>query len=459
MSFLGKIKKNLARRMKNNLSLAVYSIVIACILWFIISMMLYPSVTKQIRNVEVSLDISGTSASENGLSVISCNLEDVNITVKGSRTRASKLNSESFTAYIDTSGITTPGRRALPLKIRSKDNIPFEVESITPSTVVVTLDKYETVEIPVEPNCPNISAIKGKVIYDKEYRCSPSMVKITGPSVQVAKISKCKAYSDKKMELESSVDITTDKLQLLADDGTIIDQSTMEFSNTSFSINVPVLTQKTVKLSVQIVGGSADFDKSSLEFDLSADSLTVASRNSQLEIPDPLDIGKINLSDVGPGYTKSFDINALLEESNVINMSGLETVVLTLDDTDLEKKEFILDKSSINISNKPGGSDYDYELISQNVKICVVGPKDELAKLTPADFVAEANLLNAEIPDGQFYFDVTVDCLASDKVWAIANPSRPTVLIQKLKHVEPEETEDDTKSTETATGKLTNVRA
>lgn len=445
MKLLKKIGNNILARAKNNLSLAIYSVVIACILWFVISMALYPSVTKQIRSVEISLDISGTSASENGLSVISCNITDVNIVVKGSRTQASKLNAESFVAYIDTSGITTPGRRALPLKVRSKDNIPFEVESITPSTVVVNLDKYETAEIPVEPDCPGISAVSGKVIYDKEYKCSPSIVKITGPSVQVAKIAKCKAYSDKEMVLESSVDITTDKLQLLAEDGTIIDQSMMEFSNTSFSINIPVLTQKTVKLSVQVVGGSTEFDKSSLEFDLSADSLTVASRNSQLEIPDPLDIGKINLSDVGPGYTKSFDINALLEESNVINMSGLETVVLTLDDDKLETKEFTLDKSSINISNKPGGNEYDYNLISQNVRICVMGPKDVIAGLTPADFVAEANLLNGEFAVGQFYFDVTVHCLASDKVWAIANPSRPTVLIQKTKHIEPEET---TKSVE-----------
>ncbi|MBQ8181662.1 MAG: hypothetical protein IJ010_06815 [Ruminococcus sp.] len=458
MNIIEKVKKNLAKGAKNNLSLAIYSVIIACIAWFVISMALYPSVTKQIRNIEVSLDISGTSASENGLSVISCNLEEVNVTVKGSRTQASKMNSNSFIAYIDTSGVTAPGRRTLPLKIRSKDNIPFEVESITPSTVVVNLDKYETIEIPVEPKCPNISTIKGKVIYQAEHKCNPSTVKITGPSVQLDKISKCYAYSDKSMDLESSIDITTDKLQLLADDGTIIDQSMMEFSNSSFSINIPVLTQKTVKLSVQIIGGSADFDKSSMKFDLSADSLTVASRNSQLEIPDPLDIGKINLSDVGLGYTKSFDINALLETSNVINMSGLETVVLTLDDTDLEKKEFILDKSSIHISNKPGGGDYDYDLISQNVKICVVGPKEEIAKLTPADFAAEANLLNTDIPVGQSYFDVTVHCLASDKVWAIANPSKPTVLIQKSIHIEPEEDEELIKSDENSSQPTTERR-
>lgn len=448
MKILEKVKKRLAKGAKNNLSLAVYAVIIACIVWFAISMALYPSVTKQIKDVQLSTDISGSAASENGLSIISCDLEHVNITVKGSRTQASRLNPDSFTAYIDTTGITTPGKKTLSIKVRSNDDIPFEVESISPQTVTVMIDKYETIEMPVEPKCPNISAINGKVIYQAEHKCKPDTVKITGPSAQLDKISKCYAYSDRKMSLESSIDFQTDKLQLLAEDGTIIDQSMLDFDTTSFSINIPVLSQKTVKLSVQILGGSADFDKSSLKFHLSADSLTIASKNSQFEIADPLEIGKINLSDMDLGYTKSFDINALLEASNVINMSGLENVVLTLDDTDLERKEFILDKKNIHISNKPNSNDYDYDLISQNVKICVVGPKDELSKLTPADFVAEANLLNADVPVGQFDFDVTISCLASDKVWAVANPAKPSVIIQKSKHVEPQADEKTTTTKE-----------
>lgn len=442
MKILEKVKKRVAKGAKTNFSLAFYSVLIACIIWFIISMALYPSVTKHIRNIQLNMDISGSTASENGLSVISCNLDQVDVTVKGSRTQASRLNSDSFTAYIDTTGITTPGRKTLSVKVRSNDGIPFEVESISPSTVTVMLDKYDTIEMPVEPKCPNISAINGKVIYQDEYKCKPDTVKITGPSAQLEKISKCYAYSDKKITLDSSFDLQTDKLRLQTEDGTIIDQSMMEFDTSSFSIDIPVLSQKTVNLSVQILGGAADFDKSSLKFNLSTDSLTVASRNSQFEIADPLDIGRINLSDIDLGYTKSFDINTLLDASNVINMSGIENVVLTLDDTDLERKEFTLDKNNIHISNKPGSNDYDYDLLSQNLKICIVGPKDEIAKLTPADFVAEANLLNADTQIGTFYFEVTISCLASNKVWAVANPSKPSVLIQKSRHIEPEKTTD-----------------
>lgn len=446
MRIFEKIKKRLAEGAKNNLSLAVYSVIIACIVWFAISMALYPSVTKQIRDVQLSTDISGSTASENGLSIISCNLEHVNITVKGSRTQASKMSPDSFTAYVDTAGISTPGRKTLSVKVRCNDDIPFEVESISPQTVTVMLDKYETIEMPVEPKYPNISVINGKVIYQAEQKCKPDTVKITGPSEQLSNISKCYAYTDRKMVLESSVDLQTDQLQLLAEDGTVIDQSMMDFNTASFSINIPVLSQKTVKLSVQILGGSADFDKSSLKFNLSADSLTLASKNSQFEIADPLEIGKINLSDMDLGYTKSFDINTLLEASNIINMSGLENVVLTLDDSDLDRKEFTIDKNNIHITNKPGGSDYDYDLISNDVKVCIVGPKDELEKLTTADFFAEANLLNSDISVGQFSFDVTVSCLASNKVWAVANPSKPQVIIQKSKHIEPQPNEKNTSS-------------
>ena len=173
---------------------------------------------------------------------------------------------------------------------------------------------------------------------------------------------------------------------------------------------------------------------------MSVDSLTIASRSSQSEIPDSLEIGKIALSDLDLGYAKTFDINSVLEEKNMINMSGVDSVTVTLDDSELEKKEIVLDQSNIHISNVPNSSEYDYTLLTKSLRINVIGPKDVISELTSTNFIADANLLNAEGLSEQFSYDVTFSCLASAKVWSV---TKAAVTIQKTKHITPEKTTDD----------------
>ena len=116
MKLLEKVKKNIMRGAKNDLSLAIYSVLIAILVWFVIAITLYPSVPKTIENVSLTLD---TTTSNNSLSVISYDVEKVDIRIKGSRTQVGNLDSGSFMAYFDTDNVTTPGKKSLNIKIRS----------------------------------------------------------------------------------------------------------------------------------------------------------------------------------------------------------------------------------------------------------------------------------------------------------------------------------------------------
>mgnify|MGYP003469398158 FL=1 len=107
MKLLQKVKENLVRGVKNDLLLAIYSILIAIVVWFVIAITLYPSVPKTIQNVSLVLDNTSTN---NSLSVISYDVEKVDIRIKGSRTQVGNLDSGSFMAYFDTDNVTTPGK-------------------------------------------------------------------------------------------------------------------------------------------------------------------------------------------------------------------------------------------------------------------------------------------------------------------------------------------------------------
>lgn len=430
MSIFTNIKNHLFSGLKNNLSLAIYSVIIAILAWFVISMTMYPSIPKTIENIPIDLDISGTSAADNGLSVISCDIESVDVQILGNRAQIGNLNNENLKATIVADNVTSTGTKSLAISITSESNIEFQVQSISPETVSVVFDKYETREFPITPEIPNITFAEGKIINDDDFTCEPETISITGPTAQLDKISKCVAVSNKEMNLDSSYSIASDEIKLYSEDGSTLDQSSLKFNTSSFILNIPVLTQKTVQLSVGISGGTANFDSSAINFTLSTDSMTIAtntSENTQVsDIPDTIEIGKVILNELDLGYSKTFKIDL---NSKYINMSDLESVTVSLDDTNLARKELTLDNSQFTISNNTISDEYDLSVITKKLDIVVVGPKDIIDDITANDIVADVNLLGAVIPQtDSFSYPVTISCPKYNTVWAVTNSK---VSIQK----------------------------
>lgn len=407
-----------SKETKGNLPMIILSLLLAILIWLVVAMTLYPSIPKTIENIPLSVDIAGSPAADSGLSVISCDVDTVDVQLVGSRTQIGNLNAENLTAYVDYENVTSTGKKTLSIKVKSDSGINYEVKSITPSTAVVELDKYDTLPFEVKPKIPNVKYAEGKTIDPDEFTCEPDIINITGPSAQLAKISSVYAVSDRNLTLDSSYTLNSDEVQLFSEDGTRIDASSLLFDTSTFTINIPVLTQKTVKPVVQILNAPTDFDQSCLDFKMSADSLTIASNNSFSEIPDTLDIGKIPLSDLDIGYSNTFDISSVLETSGMINKSGIDSITVTLNDEGLAKKEIVLDGSSIRLSNTPNDN-YDYDILTQKLTISVIGPEGVISELTASDFTADVNLLNADTSQDQFNYDVTISCLTHDNVWSV----------------------------------------
>ncbi|MBR1592985.1 MAG: hypothetical protein IJ666_08265 [Ruminococcus sp.] len=442
MKYLKNIKDNL---MKHNLPLAVYAVLIAVFVWFYISVTQYPSVQKTIQHVKLAQDITGTTAADNGLSLISCDIDEVTIEILGSRTQIGNLNNDNLVAYIDANNVTSSGTKNLSIKVRSTDsNINFEVQSVYPPTASVVLDKYDTREYPIYPKIPNVSAMEGKAINSGELTCTPDTILITGPSAQLDKISKCYAASNKILSLESSYNLSSDEIQLYSEDSTLIDQSGLTFANSNFSIYIPVRTQKTVKLSVSVANAPGDFNKNFLDFTISPETIVLASNNSQTEIPDTIDVGKILLSDLDINYSKTFTLSTILDNSEYINVSDVETVTVKLNNENLAKTDLTLDQDRITISNIPDSS-YEYSIITQRMTISVVGPEEIINEITAEDIIADVNLLNADITVDQFNTNVNFSCPKYDNVWVTTSSK---VSVRRTK-TETSTSSDEEESTST----------
>ena len=79
MSVISAIRKRISEGLANNTSLAVLSLLIALIVWFMISLSLNPSEPKTLNEIPLSVSTDGSSVADNNLTVISCDVEKVKI--------------------------------------------------------------------------------------------------------------------------------------------------------------------------------------------------------------------------------------------------------------------------------------------------------------------------------------------------------------------------------------------
>ena len=173
----------------------ITSVAIAIVLWFVISIAIYPTTPRTLHHVPLKVEIAGTSAEENGLSVIDYDIKDVTVQIEGKRS------------------ITVTGN----------GNEQFNVKSISPSTVNVTFDKIDTYTFEIKPSAPNLTFTDGCVLDEENFACTPSTIDVTGPQKQLDQVKYCVAETQQKEQLSASKIYTTDTLLFYNEAGTQVD--------------------------------------------------------------------------------------------------------------------------------------------------------------------------------------------------------------------------------------------
>ena len=417
-------KKHGITETKNNATLLLIAIICAVAAWFIVAMTLYPSESKTINNITLKVDIAGSSAAESGLSVTNCNVDKVSVSFDCSRTDYSRINAETLEAYVDFDNITTEGKKTLTIKVESTNGAELSNKKVYPETVEVELNKFEFKTITVKPRVDNVTLAEGKTFGD--IKCEPEEITLKGPSAKLATIAECYAVSDKVLQnLETSyTGLNSERLEFVDADGNIVDSTFITSDPATVNISIPVLTQKTVPFKVVLtLPSNSNFDKDSLDFSITPSELTIASGSPNVSLSDdPLSI-PIALSTLDIGFSKDFSIDNMLSAKNVINVSGNETVNVTLNDAGLASKEVTLLGANVGLLHVPSDG-YSYSIVTEKLTVKLVGPADVINDITAADLDAEVNLLGEDTsrnPD-QFRYDVFVSCKTHKNVWCTDAP-------------------------------------
>lgn len=228
---------------KNNLTLKIFAVIIAIVLWIYVMGELNPRVTKEFSGVNVNL-MNAEEVQKAGLMVMEP--KDVNISVKveGRNNDVLNMSKDSIKAHVDLRGL----REGLnKVNVYIEDVEKLEIVDYYPKEVLFKCDKIVSEEIPIDlkiiGKAEPMTTLGNKVL-------KPSTTFIKGP----------KSWVDKVDRVVATVDITGQRSRIshnspiiaLDKDGNEVEEITKEPS--IVEVSIPVLQTKNVNIEVQTTG-------------------------------------------------------------------------------------------------------------------------------------------------------------------------------------------------------------
>lgn len=397
---------------KSDIFLRIYAVIFAILFWFIISITLYPTITKTISNISISpINTEGTTAHDYNLSAVHLSEKKISATIFGKRYDIGDISADDLEAVVDISNVVKPGEYNLDIKVVSKKNKKMEVKDISPKSVKVTFDSVIEREFAVGIEAPEISAADGYLM--EPITCSPETIKVSGPKEEMDKITKVLVRTEEKKKLTESQSISSSDI-FVYNGETILDKSHFTFNVDKIQLRIPVLMEKKLPFRLDIQNAPPNFDTKALKYSFSSSEISIAAPASSMATLGEIHLGYLNLSQVD--LNSKFDFNVNLP-ANYKNLSGVEKVTVDFNWDYYDSKIISLERSKIfviNASNK-----YNYNIKTKKItNIKIIGPKSVISSINENNIIAELDLLDQDLSESSYVKNVRIYSPDSNNVWA-----------------------------------------
>lgn len=405
-----KKKINIFHALDKPLVLRIFSIALAIIIWIILSILLFPTITMTVYDVPVKLDIEGTNVEELGLSPVNYNEVKVDVRLSGMRYEIGNYNADDLIATLDLDEVKEDGSYVLDVNVKSVHDDKCDVIKVTPAKVKVKFDIIKSIDFPLEVEEPGFSGDEGYTL--KKPTVSPEKVKIYGPQEEINKIHSAVVKVNGSKQKLTETYITSDtELVLYTKDGAEIDQTNLTASDEAFEVTFPIYQQKTVPFTLSIQQAPVNFDLSILKYSFDPETITILSSGDLKQIESKnagfVYLNQINLKD------KKFEI---MLDNGQYNDSGINEVTVKFDNTGFSSKTFTLDKSHIRVKNN--NLNKNVEIKTEKISnVVIYGPTDVIKKLKADDLIAEYNMEGTQQESGSYETSVTIYSPKINTVW------------------------------------------
>ena len=357
----------------------IVSLLLSFLAWAYISTTEDTSVERIFTGVPVVFQGADELRTSRGLIITDASADAVTVKVSGSRASIGNLHASDLAAVVDVSGISQARDMSVSYTVRFPDSVNLsgvEVHSKTPETIEfsVVQENSKTVEV---KGVFTGSVAEGYTV--DPIIVEPASVTLYGPASELNKIDSACVYIDRQ-NVSATIGPLSSDFVLLDAEGSTIRPASVTSSQSSVTVTVPVLMNKELALTVNLIEGSgAAADNTVVEIE--PKTILVAGSTATLENLNQLVIGTVDLTDFAETTTITFPITL---DNNIRSLTGVTEATVTVTVTGMETKKFTV--TNITLTGGAG------ELQTTTKEIVVRGTAEDLAGITEENIRIVADL-------------------------------------------------------------------
>lgn len=394
------------------------SILLAVAMWMVVTMVINPNSTFTIYNVPVDFNYNSTSYTSKGLDIVNNPQKNVSLKLEGNGYDLSGLKAEDFVVYPDYSSVNGPGEVTLPLRVLVRDSASqVKVTVNKDERVTVVFDSVEEKTFTVQVQASDLTIADGYILQGTV--ASPGSVTVSGPASEVDSIDRIVARVESCSDLENMSESKIKTVALEAQDAQgqplSLQYTTLDTKVVDVTINI--YQTKELPLAVNFINVPEGFDLNSLNYTLSQETMVVSGRPETLESLTELAVSDFDLSTFELDKSYSLTVNL---PKGVESKNNVKTITLSFDTTGLASRT--LNVANIRAVNLPDG----YNVTVNDTKVAnvtLIGPEDELEKLSPSSVVATVDMSQSQVVAGTENLSASISVPSSSTIFAVGSYS------------------------------------
>ena len=403
--------------MKDKRMILLISIAIAVISW--VAVQNNSNDPRSMRITDIPIDFSSGSEISSQMELQPIGVENVTcqVYVEAVPTVLGTITADDIQVTPSLTNVTGAGTFDLKLSYRNVSNKDFIITRQSPETIRVKFDRLMTRTFPIEADINGLTYPEDCLV-EKEI-ITPSQVTLKGPEIDLSKVDRCVVQLDLSEPI-TSPKVLQGEIILLDAEGNEVSKENITMDADVADVTIPVKRRVELPLKVEFMNVPSGFPVEELEqrMTLSHDTLQVAANPDIIDNYTEIHLGYIDLKTLDMSTDYTFDVTTKLPDS-FTNIDNVETVVAQFDDSNIGTMDLYVD--NFVLVNQP--DNYEASVVNARLSVHLMGDQEVLATITGNDVVAEIDLSDRSVKEGQFSIPVNVYLPSKGLVWAVGDYS------------------------------------
>ncbi len=381
-------------KLTRNIGLKILSIILAALLWIVITNIENPIIKDTYTNVRVDvINESALTSLGQIYSIVEGGTIDINFSAR--RKIWDELSVSDFKVTADLSKLSDVD--AVTIKItcpRYRDQV-----TILNDYQVMKIEREELVKKQFKVNVEQKGdPAEGYYVYGKK---TNTLLNVTGPKSKVDSISQIVVEVDVTNSKESFR--ISERPKALDVDGDVIDSSNLTFSEDFIPANIYIYKTKIINLKIVATGTPAD-GYTMADIDYEPKKIEIAAEDSVLGGIHELLVEE-DITGANKDIQKEINIQEQLKEG-IILVEKSQTAAINITIEKAETKEISLYPGEIDVRNKPDNLSLAY-LVNAPILLYVIGPAKEIKDISYSNIKPYIDL--SDFSSGIYSVEIKVD--------------------------------------------------